>query len=247
MNYSDNDDDLFDYDPTVSDTSHNTVNSNKEFTKNFSTKIDEDKSLDIESGNLDNAKIRIASAFHGAANHFLTEVGQQSAIKSIFLTLNTITNGDFHLLCYFHELEMRISRRMILIDISREAFKLNNTENGTKVDPGFVKVIKDFFNIELTDFYIKSFFLGTMNILEHTLTLERAMYLTLGKKLGIPVKQYLFVNIENMSDEEHEVYLDDYRMQMEKDIITTLNNEGVVQELENVFDRKIIFHDKKIS
>lgn len=236
MNFSDNDDDLFDYDPDTKKT--HVQSSQNEFLNNLHDVSTTEVEDDID-GNLDSAKVRVAHAYYGACERFITDINSQAGAKSLMIVLNKITNGDFLLMTSFYELEMKISRRMIFLELSLNAFKSKEDQNQESSE-SFIKIVKEIFNVSFTDFYVKTFFLSTINISMHALTLDRAQYLVLSKKLGIPVKQFLFEDVTNMTEEDHGVYFEDYKNEIEEHLTQFFLNEGILEELNNAFEKNVV-------
>lgn len=245
MNYSDNDDDLFDYDPNSSTAESVSFKEESKFTSkelinNFKVAIENDSDI-TNTGNLDSDKIRISNAYYGAYNRFITEIKRDSLAKSLVITLNSLTNNDFSLISMFYDLEMKISRRMLFIDLSNLTFtsKLEVDSEVKKVYEGFIENVEKIFNIKFNEFYIETFYLSTVSISKHALNLDRAMYLSLSKKLQIPVKQVLFDDRNDMSESDHDVYLDSFKRTIDEMIHQELINNGLMDEIKTLFGKDV--------
>lgn len=239
--FAGNDDDLFEYEYNPEDEAktESTNPATHTFTKGSSDAqlIDDLKHHfdheDDHTGNLHNDKIRLAIAYHLALHNFVEETKVDALGKSISMALNTLTNGDFSLLKLFHETELRISRRMHFINLSHRAF------DNTQSEESIAGAIQNIFNIDFTEFYVKTCYLASVRICEHAITMDRALYLSISKQLGIPVKQYLFDDPKNVDNTVHDIHLDDYVKKVNEEILQRLIENGLTQDLSDMFGYEV--------
>lgn len=226
--YSDNDDDLFDYEYKESETTHNFESS--ENVINLKEKINirpDDIDLENIAGNLHNAKISISLAFHKAFTNFIDIISGEALAKTLSVTLDTLTNGDFSLLANFYKLEMQISRKMIFLQVSDQGLTIDEDNYS------FIKAMNQVFNIDTDEFYVNNFFRASLNICEFSLQIDRAKYLSLSKKLQIPVNQFLFEDPYTTNEKNHLVDIESYRANNNERVLQEMVSQGLLQEISN--------------
>lgn len=239
--FTGNDDDLFEYeyDPNnevksepINTATHNFAKGspNAQLIDDLKHHFDQD---DNQIGNLHTDKIRLATAYHQALHNFVEETKIDALTKSLTIALNTLTNGDFSLLRMFHETEMRISRRMHFINLSHKAF------DNIQSEESIAGTIRNIFNINFTDFYVQTCYVSSVRICEYAIIMDRALYLTLSKQLGIPVKQYLFDDPKDIENNTHNVYLDDYEKTVNDDILQRLLENGLISNLSDIYGYEV--------
>lgn len=222
---SSNDDDLFDYEPEEDHTEpaisavDSGPTSKSELYENIKTNLDSD--LDTSDGNLDNAKVKLALSYHIAYAMFLSEVNKDASSKSLHIVLDRLTNGDFSLIKMFYELEMKISRRLIFLDISYSALRDEDSKDS------FVEFVAKTIGVTFNEFYKTTCYQSTWNITRHAINIDRAVYLTLSKKLGLPVEQTLFD--DNFKD-DHPVGIDIFKNQVQAQLADVLLENGLLEE-----------------
>jgi len=235
--FTGNDDDLFEYEYDSSDevkseptnaATHSFAKGspNAQLIDDLKYHFDED---DSQIGNLHTDKIRLATAYHLALHSFVEETKIDALGKSITIALNTLTNGDFSLLKMFHETEMRIFRRMHFISLSHKSF------DDIQSEESIANAIHNIFNIKFTDFYVQTCYMSSVRICEHAIIMDRGLYLTLSKQLGIPVKQYLFDDPKDVENNTHNVYLDDYEKTLSDDIMQRLLENGLMSNFSDMY------------
>lgn len=243
--YADNDDDLFDYDPTLDVKPKETFSNldNKSSTSELLNSIKDNLNNDIESltGNLAPNKYKFAASFNMAYHMFLHEPLQEATTKTISIVLNTLTNGDYNLMNIFYETEIKISRKIFFLELVDRAF-----DDGPEEENLLLQINK-LLNIDITDIYIRTCFRSTINLCKHSLELDKALYLALSKRLGIPVQQELFEPIVTSAAKDHKVYLQDYKRDIMENINNQLIDAGVLDEVKEIFgtDVNIVLHHEK--
>lgn len=234
-NYNDNDDDLFDYDPDNDESpkveTATTTTINNDFVS--SVKDEFDNIADQENDEINRNKLAIA--FNISTQKFVESVNKEAYNKSIRVILDKLSNGEFTLLNLFYRLEMRIDRRISFLNLFSELSADNFEDNS------LVKEVLKLLSTSFTELYINTCYKTTYNIALHTLSIERALYKSLSRRLGIPVRQELFVNPADetnvdvsLSEFEHNILLNVYRSLMDNELS---------EELATMFSRNVSFID----
>jgi hypothetical protein len=223
---SSNDDDLFDYEPDEEvkvesnvETPNASFDSSNELFKNIKNNLDSD--LETVEGNIDSPKVKLTVSYHLAYAMFLSEINKDASSKSLHIVLDRLTNGDFTLIKMFYEVEMKISRRLIFLDISREAFKQSENKES------FLDFLSKTIGVTFTEFHKATCYQSTWNITQHALNIDKAVYLTLSKKLGLPVEQSLFD--ENFKD-DHPVTIDIFKRDVQNNAVDVLLQNNLLAE-----------------
>lgn len=238
---SGSDDDLFDYDPELEDDLKFSLNQSSDFINaedNIINKINGNLE-DIESfvndkSNVIGNKAALALAFHETVEHFIYSSLPEGDLKSIKITLDNLTNGQYSLVNMFHRLEIRISKRMHFLSIFEKVF------NDDTLPDFMVKTFKDVFKLDMTSFHIKTCYISSLSICNHALVIDRAIYKHLSKKLGIPVKQELFDPPTAMTVEDHKVDLFSYTKTVTNNIYKSMSQDGLLDELNQDFSMNSI-------
>lgn len=203
---SGNDDDLFDYDPSVEDhssttsseTSSETTHSStdhlhteyhKKFVEDVKTQLNINLDADLDTGT---PKINIITSnlyasFQEAINGFISSIKNDYFSKSVHITLDHLTNGHFSMVNMFYFYEMKIVRKLALVELFGH---IVIPENEQKMPP-FLEEISQALNLNFTQLYYTSTFKSTVNILNHSLTVDRIIYRYLSSRTNIPVDDML--------------------------------------------------------
>lgn len=228
-NYIDNDDDLFEYDPEQEE-SKQTSSVNNDFTDSVKDTFENITNISHHSD-----RNKLAIAFNISTQKFIEAINSEAYNKSIRLVLDKLTNGDFTLINLFHRLEMRIFRRMHFLslfdELSGSEFKNNS----------IVKEVLEFLQVDFTDLYIKTCYQSTYNISIFALSLDRAMYITLSKRLGIPVKQELFANPADMEHDKIDVSLAEFEHGILLNVYKSMMENGLSEELSKLLGTELKF------
>lgn len=235
---SNNDDDLFDYEPETSNPSSTNSFSDtgdrapqSDLYNNIKSDFDDD--LDITGGNIHHSKAKLSISYHHALDFFIKDVAKESLAKSLHIVLDRLTNGDFSLISLFYETEMKISRKMLFVNLYHSAFGENGKDS-------FKETVGKILNIEFTSLYTQTCFDSVANVTLHTLQLDRALYLSLSNQLGIPVQQYLFDDPYELEDVNHKVYLADYKSEIGNTLSDTILGFGLLKYMEDLFGQPTI-------
>ena len=187
--YRNDDDDLFDYDPSKEQTSNYSQDYLTSSTQNNNSK--DNSLLDDIYRQMDNLvhsdgeeavnefRIRLSDSLNEAYSQYLSKSSVVSHVQAVTITLDEVTNGRFSELYLLKNLEQNIFRR-INIHFLLNAIIDDGGENNISFKDFLAKV-----NISISDDFIPVYFLTLLNISSHTLDLERAMYMDLSQRLGI--------------------------------------------------------------
>jgi len=238
---SSNDDDLFEYDPELEDDFNYSINHSSDSSSTedniinkINGNIEDIESFVSEKGNVIGTKAALALAFHETVEHFIYSSLPEGDLKSIKITLDNLTNGQYSLINMFHRLEIRISRRMHFLSIFETVF------NDETLPEFMVKTFKDVFNFDMTSFHIRTCYISSLSICNHALIIDRSIYQHLSNKLGIPVKQELFDPPTEMTKENHEVDLQSYTQTVVRNIYKSMSEDGLLDQLNQNFSMNSI-------
>jgi hypothetical protein len=235
--YASSDDDLFEYEYDEKEESKSSSSFVEDL--NISSKIFKENNsidsldLDSKSATLNGNKIRLSLAYNNAFCSFVSEVHSQSVAKSFVIVLDTLTNGDFSLISKFYDLEMTISRKMLFLDLSHRSLNMES------LDSSFAEQIFKALDVTFSEFYLNNFYYSTLDICEFSLGIDRAEYLVLSKKLGIPVQQFLFEDFRTTDESQHTVYLEDFRKYKIDSMFTFLQENNLLEEISNMYGKNV--------
>lgn len=212
---SENDDDLFDYDPsletstsfTSSETdsvptslSNEQVEHEKQFIENIKNNISFDLDTDLtgENGKVNNITSNLYGSFQEAINAFINTIRHDNFIKSAHITLDRLTNGQFSLINLFYQYEMKISRKLALVELFAHIVKTEENEDVAS----FLRELSSVLRIDVSKLYYNATFCSTVNILNHSLSVDRIVYRFLSNKTQIPVNEALIngLNLQNSTN-----------------------------------------------
>lgn len=261
-NFANNDDDLFDYDPSTE-----TSTPAEDIVTNVTEEItglskDQEKLLKQVRDNLSNAdadlvgdekgkvntlRSELYTSFQAAINALVDNVRVEHFSKAINVTLDELTQGRFSMLNLFYKYELKICRKTTLIALFE---KVLLTQNDDEKSP-FIETISNLLNIQISPLYIKSSFATTNKILLHSLTIDKIIYQFLAEKLNLPVVkdiiEYDFTgSVEQIEQRMKTFTFDNYSKTIEHTMLTaffsadkTENTNTLQQMLEQSFDTKI--------
>jgi hypothetical protein len=177
--FSQDDDDLFSYDPTketskpldFSSSNLSDKDKNNEIYNHISKNINDNDDLALEGMN---------GFVLGSYDFWLASSSAVAYSSTINTVMDQITGGRFSDLYLYNYLELNIIRRMHIIHLMNDAF----ASKDIKDDTGFKHFMKRI-GVDLVDSYIPVY-IGTMvRITNHALSQERSMYLSLAEKMQI--------------------------------------------------------------
>jgi len=199
MSYMSEDDDLFEYDPDQEDTIQTEVK------QDYSTSNlgDQEKELiesikdhfDASEGSVKGVETILAQSFFRAFTETSLSFKESSTYRATKYILDELSQGRFSLLEYFYVIESKIAHKVFFLELCDSVFDEEQT---------YSSVVKEIFDIELSDIHIKTIYHPAIKIIRHTLNIDKATYLQLSEELGMPVKMSLF------EDKLDDIDLDDY-------------------------------------
>lgn len=225
---SGNDDDLFDYEPE--ETSSESYTSASQ----YHDLLNDIKDNVSSSDDLNTDKARLSIAFAHALHKFTDDTKADAFHKSVAITLDKLTQGDYSLIRKFYELELSISRRMQFIAL------FNQTFDNIDLNDDFAKDLFKFLNIDITHTYLHSCYRTLIHITNHALTLDRYVYRSLSERLNIPVHQYLFDDPLQVS-ESHNIYYEHYDSHVHEKIYRSIATHELLEKLSQDTETKVTF------
>lgn len=259
--FANNDDDLFDYDPST-ETTHTSDN-----TETFATEpitglskdqekllkqvkdnlSNSDADLIEENGKVNTLRSELYTSFQAAINTLVENIRVEHFSKAINVTLDELTQGRFSMLNLFYKYEIKICRKTTLIALFD---KVLLTQDDDEKSP-FIETISKLLNLEISPLYIKSSFAATNKILIHSLTIDKIIYQFLAEKLNLPVAkdiiEYDFSgSIEQIEQRMKTFTFDHFSKTIENTMLTAFfsaekkeNTVTLQQMLEESFNTKI--------
>lgn len=270
-NISDNDDDLFDYDPsqetstqvldpqvplsTNDNISDDQSKHEREFIKSLKTNIED---ADTDLGLHDDTKMNVLvsnlyGSFQEAINNFVGMTRKDHFSRSVHITLDELTNGRFSMLNMFYYYEIRIIRRMVLANLFGTVFRDENVDNDNEPMTPFLQRVSEMLNITFTKNYYTSTFDVSIDMLNHVLTIDKIVYQFLADKLGIAPSELVMADLSQMSVEQVEQAVHDYsfhgfQMSRNQDILSAFfdaepneHNATLSQRVSQIFNTDVIY------
>lgn len=192
-----NDDDLFSYDPSLDLpkdkvlSSNSFAKDNSEILNNISKKFVEDKDEDF-NGSL-GSHIKMAYSVITAYSDFV-KIDTLFFHKSIYQSLDRLTNGSFSLLYSYNFLENNLIRRINI------KFLLESVFYAEGINAERFKEFTDKLGVRIDSHFINSYIDTNIEINDHIINNERAMYLRLAKKLNIEPNHLLVMPNPSIED-----------------------------------------------
>lgn len=178
-----NDDDLFNYDPSTESvnnepnfsTSSSGTKYNSDILDSISKKFEDDK--DIDTLGMLGIRIKFAQSLVNSYTEFI----QRSVVpfhKAVHETLDEITNGRFSMIHMYNYLEQNILRRLNIRFLLETAFL--DQGNISEQFKEFIKNTK----MDLDETFIQVHINTTLDINNHVINNERSLYVELAEKLN---------------------------------------------------------------
>lgn len=270
-NISDNDDDLFDYDPSQetstqvldpqvpSSPSDNAPDDHskheREFIKSIKTNITD---ADADLGLHDDTKMNVLvsnlyGSFQEAINNFVGMTRKDHFSRSVHVTLDELTNGRFSMLNMFYYYEIRIIRRMVLANLFGTVFHDENADNDGEHMAPFLQRISEMLNITFTKNYYVSTFNVSIDMLNHVLTVDKIIYQFLADKLSMTPNELITSDLSQMSIEQVEQAVHGYtfhgfQMSRHQDILSAFfeaepneHNATLPQRVSEIFNTEVAY------
>ena len=234
MSYVSDDDDLFEYDPDTEVTQTQAIpqSNTTDLSDREKDLIDNIKEhFDHTEGSIKGLEITLASAFYNALSTSTDAFNQSATLKSIKMTLDELTDGRYSLIEYFNTIESKIAHKIFFLNLCDAVFEGDQT---------YADIVKEIFDIELTNLHLQTVYYPTIQILRHTLELDKATYLQLSEQLNIPVKMCLFENnIEEFSIDDfvYKLFANKVNANITKDLVGI----GLLEKVHEAFDKNVRF------
>lgn len=240
QSFSNNDDDLFSYDPSSAPVNNHSSKDNfnaSEVIESISKRVEDTK--DDEFLGSSSIRVRFAQSFLTAYTHFVG-YGAVFFHKAIHQTLDVLTSGRFSMLYMFNYLEYNILRRTNI------KFLLENTffdKGEIDIDLDNFKKFMNKAGFDLDEFFIALYIKTNIEINDHVINNERSMYLLLADKLQIsphPILVNPNPTIKELSD-SFSTDASEYHESLFNDIFASLADSEYLQNLSNLSSIKVGF------
>ena len=238
QSFSNNDDDLFSYDPSSAPVNNFSSKDNfnaSEVIENISKRVDDNKDGNILGAS--NTRIRFAQSFLTAYTEFVG-YGAVFFHKAVHQSLDSLTSGRFSLLYMFNYLEYNILRRINIKYLLESTFI-----DKEKIDLDGFKKFMDKTGFSLDEFFISLYIKTNIEINDHVINNERSMYLLLADKLQIsphPVVLNPNPTIKELSD-SFSSDASEYHESLFNDIFVSLADSEYLQNLSDLSSTKVGF------
>jgi hypothetical protein len=185
--YREDDEDLFNYEPSKIDSSSTYSSDQVSASSNQTTDntlLDDiyrqmDEMVNLEGKeSVSEFRIRLSDSLNEAYQEYVSKSSVIAHVQSVSIVLDEITNNRFSQVYFYKTVEQSIIRR-INIHFLLSAIVEDDGEDYIS--------FKDFLgkmNISISDDFIPVYFRTLLSISNHTLNIERAMYMDLSQKLG---------------------------------------------------------------
>lgn len=164
---SSNDDDLF----APSETSSK-KNSHSENIANDVENLLKDKSFDGIDATI--IRARLANALYDTANRFIFDT--DSFNKSVFNSLNALTNNMFAYQLYADVLEESLAKRIVVFDFATTLSKSKNDK--------VLEFLAQKINVNLDEFFFNTYLNSLLDIMDETINYNIQIYLKVCAHLG---------------------------------------------------------------
>lgn len=198
------DDDLFEYEPenevqeeatkshTSSNTSYNSdyIDSVKETLRNTN--------VDVDSSGVNQAQVALSTAFYDGTHHWINnDANVNSFVQSVSFVLDQLTDNDYSKIRYFKEVEFKLSKKLLVDLLMREAFNITSSSD---YEDGIKGIMKEMFDVDFSDLYMKICYTLLYDTNKHVIHLDRIIYTALAAELDFPVKDVLFSDDPSLSE-----------------------------------------------
>jgi hypothetical protein len=238
--YRDNDDDLFNYDPSQ-DLRSEPVTNFSISTSNHSSgnEVLDDMYRNIEkvSGDFDEQNIRfrvgLADSLYSAYEAFISKSQVISHIASTSEILDELTNGKYSALYACRQIEQNIFRRLGVHFLVTAILENNAQDEEGLTFKEFLKKV----DINIPDDFVSTYFSTLFRISTHILNVERAMYITLCNKLGIVPNSKALDNDSSIKEVNNAVPMSasSFREMQFSTTISSMYDESFIQSINSIF------------
>ena len=228
-----NDDDLFNYDPSKDSSKHLDFSSSTSSDKNKENQIYSHISKNIDNNDDDaldgvnGLRVKFSQAVIGSYDYWIASALPVAYTSTINDVMDQLTGGRFSDLYLYNYLEINIIRRINIIGIMDDAFS-SASSSASDSFKTFMKKI----GVDITDSYVPVY-IGTLTrITSHILAQERSMYLSLAEKLQVtPNPAVLDSNFTQESA------LRNARLSVQQSQRDLIDNKFIQNSDSNFFDR----------
>jgi len=183
--HSQNDDDLFDYDPSTEkqkEVSYNSVSDVKSDNKLLSDlsrdiKDNDDQTFD---GNTE-IRVKLAEAIIGSYDKWINNASSVAYFSTLNVMLDELTNGRFSIMYFYNTIEQKILRRININSLIGQSFIVKDDDDKDVLKQFLAKI-----GASYDGPYISTYVGTLIRISNHILLRERAMYLSLAEKFQLP-------------------------------------------------------------
>lgn len=197
--YSQSDDDLFDYDPSIEKPKEQLYNpvsdikSDNTLLSDLSRNIknNDDQTFDGHT----EIRVKLAEAILGSYDKWINNASSVAYFSTLNTMLDELTNGRFSVMYFYNTIEQKILRRININTLIGESFivKNDNTKDSLKEFLGKIGISYD-------GPYLSTYVGTLVRISNHILIRERAMYLSLSERLQIPCNPLISQDIPNFEE-----------------------------------------------
>ena len=182
--YSQSDDDLFDYDPSVEKSKEQLYNSVSDI-KSDNTLLS-DLSRNIKSNDDQTfdghteIRVKLAEAILGSYDKWINNASSVAYFSTLNTMLDELTNGRFSVMYFYNTIEQKILRRININTLIGESFIVKNDNNKDTLKEFLTRI-----GISYDGPYLSTYVGTLVRISNHILIRERAMYLSLAERLQL--------------------------------------------------------------
>jgi len=197
--YSQSDDDLFDYDPSIEKPKEQLYNpvsdikSDNTLLSDLSRNIknNDDQTFDGHT----EIRVKLAEAILGSYDKWINNASSVAYFSTLNTMLDELTNGRFSVMYFYNTIEQKILRRININTLIGESFivKNDNTKDSLKDFLGRIGISYD-------GPYLSTYVGTLVRISNHILIRERAMYLSLSERLQLPCNPLISQDSPNFEE-----------------------------------------------
>ena len=182
--YSQSDDDLFDYDPSIEKPKEQLYNpvsdikSDNTLLSDLSRNIknNDDQTFDGHT----EIRVKLAEAILGSYDKWINNASSVAYFSTLNTMLDELTNGRFSVMYFYNTIEQKILRRININTLIGESFIVKNDNNKDTLKEFLTRI-----GISYDGPYLSTYVGTLVRISNHILIRERAMYLSLAERLQL--------------------------------------------------------------
>lgn len=182
--YSQSDDDLFDYDPSVEKAKEQLYNSVSDIKSDNTLlsdlsrniKNNDDQTFDGHT----EIRVKLAEAILSSYDKWINNASSVAYFSTLNTMLDELTNGRFSVMYFYNTIEQKILRRININTLIGESFIVKNDNTKDTLKEFLTKI-----GISYDGPYLSTYVGTLVRISNHILIRERAMYLSLSERLKL--------------------------------------------------------------